>query len=72
MIKLEKGSQYLLIHSIEKINRQILNMNFLESQVNLSKKECLLDIKPVYQSLHASQPANARENLDGNSRSLKN
>ena len=69
MIKLEKDSRYLLIRNIEKINHQTLDMNFLEFRVNLLEKGSPLDIIQAYQSLHASRLANARENLDENSRS---
>ena len=69
MIKLEKDSRYLLIRNIEKINHQTQDMNFLEFRVNLLVKGPPLDIIQVYQSLHASRLANARENLDENSRS---
>jgi len=69
MIKLEIDSQYLSNRNIAKINHQTLNKNFLEFPVNLSEKGFLLDIKLVYQSLHASQPANVRESLDENNRS---
>ena len=61
MIVLEINNLYLLSRNIEKTNRQIPKLNFLEFPVNLSNLVFLVGIEQVFSTHYASQLEHVRE-----------